>query len=282
MLGYSVQGTLMAGIYRRMDTQEALAIRGLSLLISMSPLLLFAHPDSWLIKPVYIGEVALAALLTSLGGWAGMLAFRHLPVGLTTAFNTTFTTLVVIFTDVVCGVHLMPGQLLVITLILCCIISMGLLRSPSGMPHLTHAGRGMIGCMVFGLCLGSALAFLGHASREVDPMLTAYGWESMIGILSVIILVVRKRRLHRTVFSIKPRNVLQIFLFSAPTAIGSGCYMMALTMGPTSIVAAIVGVTMVMNTLLARLLYKERISRGQWILLSCICMLICTLRLLSD
>jgi drug/metabolite transporter (DMT)-like permease len=56
---------------------------------------------------------------------------------------------------------------------------------------------------------------------------------------------------------------------------------MAMTLGPIGIATAIIGTMMVCNTLLARLLYGERLSKRQWLFLLLVCAFVGGLRYAS-
>ena len=269
MLGYATQGTLMAVIYRRMDPQTATAVRGLSLAFVMTPLLLFVPREAWTQIPAFLPGILLAGLLSSLGVWCMAHAYRFLPIGITNALLSMFNaTLIALLGMVFFREFLSWRQAVLIALILVCVLMIGLTRSPVPISRVARPSRGILLCLVFSLFISSALIILSSISRRLDPMLTAYLWESIIGVFACVIALVRSAIYRRPVWRIAPREVLRIALYSSPTLIGSGAYMLAVTMGPVGIVSAVNSTMIVVSTLLARVLFKERIGHRQAILLA--------------
>ena len=80
MITYALQTALMASYFRRLDPLAVTAARGLSLGISMIPLMVFAMPGSIVKIFHHPFELVSASVLASLGNWAAGKSFRYLPV----------------------------------------------------------------------------------------------------------------------------------------------------------------------------------------------------------
>jgi len=280
MLGYSIQGTLMVSLYRQYDSQEALSIRGLCLIISMTPLLLFVPAEAFAQLPNYLGWIALAALLASLGAWPGFLSFRYLPVGIATAFLAAFNSLLIgLYGLFIFDERMTAVQFIIIGFMLLCVVLVGITKSPVHLAQVSRIKLGVFLCILFGLFISAAFIILSYVSRRLNPLLTAYSWEAGIGFISFIILIIRKSIYRKPLITIPPIDWGKIFLFSWPTLIGTGSYMIAVTLGPVGIVAAIGSTSIIISTVMARFLYKESLSRQQWALLLLICLLIAMLKL---
>lgn len=282
MLAYSLQGTLMAGLYRRLDPQEAITVRGLCLALVMLPLLAFVPAEAFARLPQYAAIIVLAAGFAALGAWCNARAFRFLPVGLTIAFMTTFNTLLIcLWGFIAFHEKLNWVQGLVIAVILSCVVGLGVSRSRVALGQVAHPHKGLLLCLIYGLCISLAFTLLSYVARKLNPFLAAYCWETLIGIISFGITVVRKSLAHRPVFSISRRDTATILLFCSPTLIGTGAYMLAVTLGPVSIVAAVNTAVIVISTILARIFFKEKAALLQWTLLLLICALLVALHLAS-
>ena len=282
MLAYSLQGTLMAGLYRRLDSQEAISIRGLCLALIMMSLLPAVPAEAFARLPHYIGGILLAAALASLGAWCNARAFRYLPVGLTIAFISSFNTLLIcLWGFLAFGETLNGKQLLIIGAILGCIMGLGISRSAVTLGRVAHPRLGILLCMIYGVFISLAFTLLSYIARELNPLLAAYCWESLIGVVSFLITVVRKTIRRQPILSVTPRDCLKILLFCSPTLVGTGAYMLAVTMGPVSIVAAVNTAVIVVSTVLARVFFKEKAGALQWSLLAGICLLLVALHLAS-
>ena len=75
------------------------------------------------------------------------------------------------------------------------------------------------------------------------------------------------------------RQFGRLLLCASPTAMGTGLYSLAMTLGPVAIAAAVVSSMMVFSTLLGYLLYGERPSRRQGALILFICVAVAGLKL---
>ena len=272
----------MAGIYRRVDAQETLAIRGLCLLISMSPILCAVPAEAFAQWPRFFGWILLAALAASLGAWPGFLSFRFLPVGIANSFMTAFNSMMVcIYGFLIFHEQLSKLQILIIGTILVCVFFLGMLRSATRCDQPLNPRKGLLLCCLFGIGISTAYIILSHVSRNLHPILAAYSWEAGIGLISFLIMLIRKISRHKPIFSITWPDIGRTFLFSWPTLLGTAGYMLAVTMGPISIIAAISSTTIVVTTLLARYFYKETLHVQQWAFLAAICVLIGALRLVA-
>lgn len=257
-------------------------MRGLCLIISMSPLLFFVPPEAFAQLPHFLGWILLAALLAALGAWPGFTSFRFLPVGIASSFMASFNSMLVcLYGFLLFKERLSFPQLAVIGGIILLVVLLGMSRSTIHFAQLGQPRKGIALCLLFGLLVSCAFVILSYVSRNLNPLLTAYAWEACIAIFSVIINGIRKSIYRRPLFTITAKDTLRTFLYSWPTLIGTGCYMLAVTLGPISIVAAIGSTTIVTSTLLARLLYREQLRRYQWALLLAICIMLALLRLLG-
>ena len=81
-IAYAIQGTLMASYYRSMDQLSAVAYRGLSLGLSMLPLLLFVPSVDFGNVPSVAGSILIASVCAALGNLYIARAYCDLPVGI--------------------------------------------------------------------------------------------------------------------------------------------------------------------------------------------------------
>ncbi|MCB0346682.1 MAG: hypothetical protein KDD66_16320, partial [Bdellovibrionales bacterium] len=128
--GYSLQSTLMTSYYRRIDTLSAIAYRGLSLCLSMAPLLLLVDPND--IEPFFkvLPLTLVASFASVLGAWCNANAYRYLHVGVATSMSMSFATLVVVAVSaVVFGELVLPAQCMLIVAILSGVAFLGVKRN---------------------------------------------------------------------------------------------------------------------------------------------------------
>lgn len=293
MLAHTVQTTLLAPFYRRFDPLFVITVRGLSLFVSMSPALLFARAGSIAELGDHVPILISACAITVLGNWAAAQSFTYYQVGVATALQQGWLNL----TAVILGIYffaevLEPVQYCAVLLIVAATSVLALSRDRSGVPatetspgpfrpgtsqprssHLT----GVLCTAAFGFFVGLGTVFMSMVSRSVDPLAASYFWEGGIGIAGAFIFLARAAHARRSGSvhrhdirsyqgSAVPtrKEILMMSLCAAPTAVGTGCYAMAVTRGPFPIVAAIVSTMVVGSTLLAAVLYRERLTRVQW------------------
>jgi len=277
---YALQGTLMASYYRRMDTLSAVAYRGLTLGLSMLPLLYFVPKDIWINLPTYATIILGASICAALGNWSIAIAYRVLPVGIASALATSFVALAAVINGIIFFEEFLSGfQLLCIFLILLGVCFLGLSKSKGPLPKEYNVRRGIFQSLLFGIFLGLAIALVGSASREFHPFAVGYLWEFTIGIIAALVCLFRGLVGGKSLVVVSKKDFWTILLYSSPTVLGTGCYAMALTMGPIGVVATILSTGMVFSTILAFFFYGERLSARQWITMLFICLAIGALKL---
>ena len=281
-IGYSFQSTLMASFYRSIDRLSAVAYRGLTLGITMLPLLAFVPRESYQQINSLLPAIALASLLAALGNWCAANAFHYLPIGIASALSMSFATLVtILIAHLFLGEALSSIQLLLIAMILCTVIGLGITKSAHLVLPTRNPRKGLFYSLLFGVFLGSAYSVVGESSRRFHPLLVAYLWEFGIGIIAAIVCFARKKTGGSGLQALPVKRLITLALFSSPTAVGTGAYATATTLGPLGIATAIIGTMMVCNTILARILYHERLVLKQWTLLLVACAFLALLRLVS-
>ncbi|MCB0325171.1 MAG: DMT family transporter [Bdellovibrionales bacterium] len=281
MLGYSLQSTLMTSFYRSIDRLSAVSYRGLSLGMTMAPLLLFVPGEQFSAFPSVLGLVLLASLAAALGNWAAASAFSYLPVGVASALSMSFATLfVVLLGAVLFDEHLSSPQLLLIAALLVGVIALGCSKTTGRRPEEFNLPRGFGSCLLFGVFLGTGYTIIGAASRQSHPFLVGYTWEFTIGLVALALSGWR-RGFRAPLQWISFRRFGILALYSAPTVLGTGAYALAMTLGPIGIATAIIGTMMVSNTVLAMFLFGERPTRRQWAILLAVCLCVGMLRYVS-
>jgi drug/metabolite transporter (DMT)-like permease len=279
-IGYALQSTLMASYYRSMDRLSAVALRGLSLGLSMAPLLLFVPGADFGRVPGQILLILGAAVFAALGNVASARAFSFLPVGVATASSMGFASIfAALIGFVFVGERLTSAQLVFGVLILLGVLLLGISRSTGPLPKEHSVPRGIVSSLFFGIFLGCAYSLVGMVSRELHPFLVGYLWEFIIGIVAAVIAVCRRFLGGPGLSRVPVRDFLGILLFSAPTLFGTGFYALAMSMGPIAVATAIISTMMVVNTILAAVFYGERLTARQWGLLLVVCLLVAGLKI---
>jgi|GEM_PF-868856 len=283
LIAYSLQYTLVASFYRQMDRLSAVAYRGVSLGITMAPLLLFVpfkdQEDLAKLAPMML----VASIITTVGNWCAANAVAYLSVGVSNALSMSFVTVTAVLLGFAAlGEVLSPIQLGLIAATLLGVVGLGLAKSKDALIDKQHATKGLLQSVLAGVFLGIGFVMVASASRKYHPFLVGYVWEFTIGLIAVLMCWMRKLQRGPGLEPVSLKKFTRLALYCAPTAVGTGAYAAATTIGPVGIATAIVCTMMVCTTLLARVMYKERLSRPQWAFLLVVCGLVAALRYFSD
>jgi len=280
MLGHTVQTTLMARHYRKFDSQAAIAARGLSLGITMMPLLILSRHGSLIQIISHPLPLIAAALLTAIGNWSAAVSVRYLPVGMATAGHQGF----LVITASVIGLLAFGEQLSVVEWLGIAVIlaanSTALIKPRNvSLQWDRHTATGLMYCAFFGILVGTGVSLVTGMARKIDPFAAAYAWELSIGLFSALILAIRKTAGTSDGESIGPAAFGKILLCSAPTAVGTAFFALAVTRGPIGIVTAVASTIVIMTSVLAFFLYHERLSFRQILAVGIIAATIAIIRL---
>ncbi|HPI72737.1 MAG TPA: DMT family transporter [bacterium] len=280
--GYALQMTLMADFYRRMDTLSAVAYRGLSLGLTMAPLLAWAPLDQYARLVSMWPVLLLLFILTACGDWAIADVVRFLPVGVGTAMANSLIAIVTAFLGFIFFNEAMQtGQVVMMTLIILAVFVLGLTRSTGTLPPQYSLRRGVISAGLTGLLLGGGFSTMGSLSRCFHPFLVGYVWELGTGLMAVLILFLRSKLNHPGLARLQPKEFGRLALACSPTLIGTGLYALSMSMGPMGLATAIIATQMVFTTLLAWMVYHEKLTWLQWLILLAICGLVMGLKIVS-
>ncbi|MBN2000244.1 DMT family transporter [candidate division KSB1 bacterium] len=283
-LAYSLQNVLMAKHYRSMDTLSSVAYRGLTLGISMAPILVFVPRHQFGRIFLFIYPLLGATVLTALGNWAMAKAFRHLSVGIANTLMVSFITIVSAFFSYLFYHEVLSFfQIVLIAAVFITLFWLGASKSSKAMPAEFNVRKGIGYAFLFGLLLGGGITLIGMTSRTLHPFLVGYFWEFSVGITAAVMAFIRGKLFHGvSLVSVNWKQFWIILYCAAPTAIGTGFFALSMTMGPVAVAAAITSTTMVFTTLLAFYIYGEQLSLKQWLLLLLVCALVVGLKLVSD
>ena len=280
-LAFSLQSTLMARFFRRLDQLSVLAVRGVCLACTMLTLLL--------LEPELSKKSFLAALPYGLSaGFFGLIAaffgstsYRYLPLGIAGSVSMAIAGIGTISIG-----HLQLHERLTLTeivllgLILVAVIVLGFTRSAKFLPTANFV-RGIPYAMLFGVFLTFAYLSAGIGSRVGAPLLVGYLWEASIGITGFVAIGLRRLFGGAGFATIDRQDYVGIFFFSLPTVIASACYLTALSLGPIGLVSAILSITAVFSTVLARIFYNERLNALQVFLIVVVCCCVGALKVVS-
>ncbi|MBP9838059.1 MAG: DMT family transporter [Proteobacteria bacterium] len=270
-IGYALQNSFMAAYYRKIDSLSAVTYRGLSLLISMLPVLYFVEDLNANLVISILPLISLASFFTVIANAQAALVYQYLPLGIAGALCVSSAT---IFATLFGFLFLSESpnyiQSVCIVSILCLVFFLGSLTN-SEKQHEYQVKKGLIATFLFAFFIATGYIFMGRASREIDPLLSGYLWEGGIGICGVILTILRKFSGGKPLEKISFQDFYKILLYSSPTVFATACFSLAIKMGPMSIVLAIIATGIIINCILGSLLYKEKLTWKQWGVILLIC-----------
>ena len=262
MLGHALQTALMAGFYRRFDPLSTCAARGMSLGITMLPLLFLAPAGALFQLTGHPFLLLAAALVTAIGNWCAGESYRYMSVGVAAACQQgtmvlTATAIGVFFFSEAISISDAAGILFIL------LGNIVAVSANAGTTTSKNVGIGALYCVLFGIFLGSGFSLLTKLSRDVDPLCAAYAWEFSTGLVCTAMVLVRNTLQKNTQAKIDFKAFRGILLSASPTAVGTGCYAVAVTLGPIALVTAILSTLVVAAAALSYFLHGERMSRRQ-------------------
>lgn len=266
MLGYSVYGTLIAHHVRKHDGLSVGTIRNLSLAITMLPLLFLAKENSVLLLPDYILNLLRAGFFGAISIVITFWSLKFLPVGIKTALGRIGSVLFVFLVS-----WLWFGETptpIEIAWIIPIVIGGTILATQKiEFDHLDS--RTKLGVfLAFSGVIFSSISFvqMSDVARNLDPFIAGYGWETSIGLWLLLFGTVRWIICGKLPFGkIKLPGIGKIALVSLPTIIGTGCFSLAVTMGPVGIANVIGTGGIFVSILMGHWLYHEKMTPKQWL-----------------
>jgi len=261
-LAYSLNDVLVGELARRHDHAEIALFRGVSLGVTMAPLLLWVSPSAWGALGARLGELGVLVSVTAVGNLLHFEAARRLPFGLRAALFVAGIAL----GGLGLGAWFFDERLSLIELGFCALVITSAVLSSLG----DHSNEGLSAdvpkgaLFTVGASMLMALASLVFArlARATDPLLVAWSWELGAGVVLLPLLLVRRRRAR------EPgawRRFVRTGIRSVPTVIGTGASAVALTLGPLGMWAAIAGTQALFSAGLGAVRHRERIGLRRWI-----------------
>ena len=266
MIAYSVQGTLISHHARKHDGLSISIYRNLSLAVTMIPLLFLASRESFssLQDPSVITEFLIAGATGASALALSLWAVKFLPVGIKTVFGRLFSVIIVFILGFIIFVEIpLWNELFFVALILAAGGCLAMQKNEFS--HLdNNVTKGVIITFVSAVLAGFSFYFMSKLSREVDPFLSAYVWETLIGVFALLFGIIRSGIGQKKIARVSWKEFGTITLVSWPTLIGTGAFAYAVTLGPMGIVNAIGAGGILVSIIIAHFLYGEKLIRSQW------------------
>jgi drug/metabolite transporter (DMT)-like permease len=260
-VAYSFNDVWVGQLARRHDPTEIAALRGVSLGLTMAPLLAFVPAAAWPLLFPRLGEVLVLVLVTAGSNLLQLHAARYLPFGLRASL--TVSSLAVL--GIAFGVAFLGERLGQAELFWCALIVLSAALSARGdhsnvelTPDIPKGAAFAFGSSAL---MSTAALLLLRLSRDTHPLLAAWAWEVGSGLVLVPFLLLRHRTLGRGIGS----RFLRVGIASLPTVLGSGASALALTRGPLGLWGALAGTQTLFTALLGASLHGEKLGLKRWL-----------------
>ena len=266
MLGYSIYSTLIAHHVRKHDGLSVATVRNLSLVISMSPLLLLASTENFERLPEFMSPLIIAGFTGSVSLGLGLWAVKFLPIGIKNALRSMGG---VVFVFLLSWLWFQESPTLIEIFWIIPVVAGGFALSLQKitLSHLDpRTGKGVIIVIIAAILASLSFVQMSDVARDLDPFIAGYCWEVLIGAWALIFGIGRWIICGKNPFgNIKLPEAGKIALVSAPTLIGTGCFALAVTMGPIGIANVIGTGGIFVSILLSHWLYNEKLTKKQWL-----------------
>lgn len=268
-IGYAIQNVLVAPLYRDIDPLSITGYRGLTLGISMLPVLAFADLSQLRLLLFEPWGLVAAMFLAALGNWCGAKMYAFFPIGVASAVAQAMLVSIVTLIGVFWfREYPTPEVIFCIAVILSASFALAINKTRNSTTFNANWKLGFVYALAFGIFTGSAFVLMVSASRKFGPYLAAYFWELGIGVFGIILALFRERIFKVPFVRINKQLLKSVFLRASPTLIGTGCYSLASNYMPVALLSGIVSSQFVIACILAGKLFGEKLTLRQWSLVA--------------
>jgi len=261
-LFYSLNDVFIGRLARQYDRLEVGACRGISLGVTMAPVLFWVEPAAWPRLLAHSGDLLLLVSVTAIANLLHFRAAVYLPFGIRAALLVTGMSVCSLLLGFgVLDEHLAPSSLgfAAVLVLSAAVASLG--------EHGRHdiepdVPKGTLLTLAAALLMAVVALLVKRLAQATDPLLTAWAWELGAGLVLVLPWLWRRRaRLDRAV----AQRFLRIGRAASPTAIGSAASVLALKLGELGLWGALAGTQVLFTAALGALWHRELVGWRRWL-----------------
>lgn len=259
-IAYTFNDVLVGDLAREHDGTEISMFRGLSLGVTMAPLLFWVPAGAWAGLLERPGQLAFLIVVTAVANVMHLEAARYLPFGLRAAVLVAGIAVGgLVLGAWVLGERLSGGELGWCALI----VASGMLSAlgdHSTEKLVANVPKGAALTVGAAVLLSVAVLSFARLARATNPLLVAWVWEFGIGVLLVVPWLLRRGSIEPGV----ARRFFSTGLHSLPTVAGTGLSAVALTLGPLGLWSAIAGAQALVSAALGAAWHREKLGARRW------------------
>lgn len=267
-VAYALQNTLLVRYARRVDSLSLAFYRNISFAVTLLPLLLAGKSGDFAFALSHWHVFALAGAIGAVSVACQFASYGEIAVGVSIALGAAISA---IWTTVL-GVLFfgeIPGIAAILSIVCVCFGCMLLGFFRQDLHHLGNRFTRGVLLATFGAVASATTKFIfSSLSRDADPFVMGYFWETSIAAGAVLLLSLRRPVYGRGVGKINMRTMGLIALCALPTLPGTAFFGLASRAGPVALLGAVGTLSLVLSSLLSHWLYGEKLSRGQWLSLT--------------
>ncbi|MDP2648929.1 MAG: DMT family transporter [Patescibacteria group bacterium] len=265
ILGYGIHVPLIALFARRFDSLIVTVYRNLSLGIFILPLLYFVPFSEIAAIKGHLLTLVIAAVTGFISFMWTLNGMRYLPIGVSNSIVRTFNVIFAIMLGALFfGEYLSPLQLLLLVGILAVAVALALSRSQHAHLDVRNMGRGSMFSVFAGIGASVSFFFFSILSRELNPLVAAYFWETSIGVCALLYLLFHLARgRYQGAVLLPIRQASAIVGASFFVVVGTGGMAFAFNHGPYSLASGLGTTIILVTTLISWFLFKEKLGRLQ-------------------
>ncbi len=261
-VAYSFNDVFTGRLARRQGRVELATFRGLSLGVTMAPLLYWVPAAAWQALAERWVELLLMVGITAAANVLQLQAARFLPFGLRAAF----IVMALAVGGVALGVGFLGESFSAAQVGWCTLIVgsavLAAIGDHSSDELVVDVPRGAALALGSATLIAIAALFFARLARATHPLLVAWSWEFGIGLLLLVPLLWQQRGAWEPGVT---RRFLRVGLAASPTVIGSAASGVALTLGPLGMWSALAGTQALFTAGLGVLWHRERMGARRWI-----------------
>jgi len=256
---YTLNDIFTGNLARRHDRLELAALRGVSLGVSMAPVLLWVPRSAWSRLESEASLLFAIVLLTAIANVLQLQSARYLPFGLRASIILTGVSL----GSVLLGCFVLGERLSAATTGWCALIVLSSALAAPG-EHATHEiqlrlGLGSVLALTGAILMAVVALLMKGLAERTHPLLAAWAWEFGSGVILLPVLLAQRQTPRAS-----PRYFARVALASSPTVIGSSASILALGSGRLGLWGALAGTQVLFTAVLGVLWHRELMGTRRW------------------
>lgn len=256
---YTLNDLFTGRLARQHDRLELAALRGVSLGLSMAPLLFWVPRSAWSRLGAEPGMLGLIVAITALANVLQFQSARYLPFGLRASIILTGISI----GSVLLGSLVLGERLSASASAWCALIVVSALLSAVGQ-HASHEIeprliRGTLLALAGASLMAVVALLMKGLAERTHALLAAWAWEFGSGLILLPLLLFR-----RSTARALPRYFARVALASSPTAIGSSASILALGSGRLGLWGALAGTQVLFTAVLGVVWHRELMGGRRW------------------